>query len=211
MAGPPVDLPRPGRAGRRARALPRRARAGVPHRALGPGRSRVGAGPPRSLPAAAARYLEGDGRRLPGPVAPFNVNFRYVEGGAALPADRRPDAGAGLPRGVRPQVAAVRDRLPGSGARPGRRRVRPRAAPGGRRLRGGGADRGTRERHAGPERRRPLRPVHRRHHRDAQRVLWRNDDIYVTSMGGTPFGTNDPYTSYDAIAQAMPAGVGCGC
>lgn len=33
-------------------------------------------------------------------------------------------------------------------------------------------------------------------------VLWRNDDIYVTSMGGTPFGTTEPYTSYDAIAQA---------
>ena len=33
-------------------------------------------------------------------------------------------------------------------------------------------------------------------------VLWRNDDIYVTSMGGTPFGTNEPFTSYDAIAEA---------
>ena len=33
-------------------------------------------------------------------------------------------------------------------------------------------------------------------------VLWRNDDIYVTSMGGTPFGTSEPFASYDAIAQA---------
>ena len=33
-------------------------------------------------------------------------------------------------------------------------------------------------------------------------VLWRNDDIYVTSMGGTPFGTNEPLTSYDEIAEA---------
>ena len=33
-------------------------------------------------------------------------------------------------------------------------------------------------------------------------VLWRNDDIYVTSMGGTPFGTNEPFASYDAIAEA---------
>ncbi|WP_028637622.1 acyl-CoA synthetase [Nocardioides sp. URHA0032] len=40
-------------------------------------------------------------------------------------------------------------------------------------------------------------------------VLWRNDDIYVTSMGGTPFGTNDPFTSYDAIAEhAANAGGG---
>ncbi len=39
-------------------------------------------------------------------------------------------------------------------------------------------------------------------------VLWRNDDIYVTSMGGTPFGTTEPYTSYDAIAEAAKAGGG---
>ncbi|MGY2702806.1 acyl-CoA synthetase [Nocardioides sp. HB32] len=40
-------------------------------------------------------------------------------------------------------------------------------------------------------------------------VLWRNDDIYVTSMGGTPFGTNDPFTSYDVIAEhAANAGGG---
>ncbi|QWF20730.1 acyl-CoA synthetase [Nocardioides sp. LMS-CY] len=32
-------------------------------------------------------------------------------------------------------------------------------------------------------------------------VLWRNDDIYVSSMGGTPFGTTEPFASYDAIAQ----------
>lgn len=40
-------------------------------------------------------------------------------------------------------------------------------------------------------------------------VLWRNDDIYVTSMGGTPFGTNEPFTSYDAIAEHA-AGAGGG-
>ena len=39
-------------------------------------------------------------------------------------------------------------------------------------------------------------------------VLWRNDDIYVTSMGGTPFGTSDPYTSYDAVAEAAAAAGG---
>ncbi|WP_028642335.1 acyl-CoA synthetase [Nocardioides sp. URHA0020] len=39
-------------------------------------------------------------------------------------------------------------------------------------------------------------------------VLWRNDDIYVSSMGGTPFGTTEPYTSYDAIAAAARAGGG---
>ena len=39
-------------------------------------------------------------------------------------------------------------------------------------------------------------------------VLWRNDDIYVTSMGGTPFGTTEPYASYDAIAAAARAAGG---
>lgn len=39
-------------------------------------------------------------------------------------------------------------------------------------------------------------------------VLWRNDDIYVTSMGGTPFGTDEPFTSYDAIAEAARAAGG---
>jgi len=39
-------------------------------------------------------------------------------------------------------------------------------------------------------------------------VLWRNDDIYVTSMGGTPFGTTEPFTSYDAIADAARAAGG---
>src|SRR6478609_6194795 len=39
-------------------------------------------------------------------------------------------------------------------------------------------------------------------------VLWRNDDIYVTSMGGTPFGTTEPYASYDAIAEAAKAAGG---
>jgi acyl-CoA synthetase (AMP-forming)/AMP-acid ligase II len=39
-------------------------------------------------------------------------------------------------------------------------------------------------------------------------VLWRNDDIYVTSMGGTPFGTNEPFTSYDEIAEAAVAANG---
>ncbi|MCW2765524.1 MAG: Long-chain-fatty-acid--CoA ligase [Nocardioides sp.] len=33
-------------------------------------------------------------------------------------------------------------------------------------------------------------------------VLWRHDDVYVSSMGGTPFGTTEPFTSYAAIAEA---------
>ncbi len=40
-------------------------------------------------------------------------------------------------------------------------------------------------------------------------VLWRQDDMYVTSMGGTPFGTTEPFASYEAIAEnARNAGGG---
>lgn len=33
-------------------------------------------------------------------------------------------------------------------------------------------------------------------------VLWRQHDIYVAAMGGRPFGSPEPYTSYEQIAQA---------
>ncbi|MBO9520440.1 MAG: acyl-CoA synthetase [Nocardioidaceae bacterium] len=33
-------------------------------------------------------------------------------------------------------------------------------------------------------------------------VLWRQHDVYVAAMGGRPFGSPDPYTSYDEIARA---------
>lgn len=33
-------------------------------------------------------------------------------------------------------------------------------------------------------------------------VLWRQHDVYVAAMGGRPFGSPDPYTSYDEIAEA---------
>ncbi|MFC7493528.1 MULTISPECIES: acyl-CoA synthetase [unclassified Nocardioides] len=32
-------------------------------------------------------------------------------------------------------------------------------------------------------------------------VLWKHHDIYVSTMGGTPFGETEPYPSYDAIAE----------
>ncbi len=39
-------------------------------------------------------------------------------------------------------------------------------------------------------------------------VLWRNHDIYVSSMGGTPFGTTTPFETYDAIAAHAASGAG---
>ncbi|RRO17535.1 acyl-CoA synthetase [Saccharopolyspora rhizosphaerae] len=39
-------------------------------------------------------------------------------------------------------------------------------------------------------------------------VLWRQHDAYVSAMGGTPFGSSEPYRSYDQIAEAAAAGGG---
>ncbi|WP_300402484.1 acyl-CoA synthetase [Nocardioides sp.] len=39
-------------------------------------------------------------------------------------------------------------------------------------------------------------------------VLWRHDDIYVSSMGGTVFGGTEPFESYDAVAEHAASGAG---
>jgi acyl-CoA synthetase (AMP-forming)/AMP-acid ligase II len=33
-------------------------------------------------------------------------------------------------------------------------------------------------------------------------VVWRQDDVFISAMGGLPFGTTTPYASYDEIAKA---------
>lgn len=37
-------------------------------------------------------------------------------------------------------------------------------------------------------------------------VLWRQHDIFVSSMGGRPFGSDDVFATYDQLAQQMAAG-----
>ena len=142
-------------------------------------------------------------------VAPFNVNYRYVtEELLYLLTDARTRALV-YHAEFAPQVAAVRDRLPGlellvqvadeSGhdLLPGAIDYESLAAappsPGGLSEPSGddlfvlytGGTTGM-----------------------PKGVLWRNDDIYVTSMGGTPFGTTEPFASYDAIADAARAAGG---
>ncbi|MEO6084784.1 MAG: acyl-CoA synthetase [Umezawaea sp.] len=39
-------------------------------------------------------------------------------------------------------------------------------------------------------------------------VLWRQHDVYLTAMGGTPFGTRTPFTSYAEIAAAAKRAAG---
>jgi acyl-CoA synthetase (AMP-forming)/AMP-acid ligase II len=148
-------------------------------------------------------YLEGMVAGYRARVAPFNVNYRYVEEELLyLLTDARTRALV-YHAEFAPHVAAVRDRLPGlevliqvadeSGhdLLPGAvdyESVLDTPAPAGGMPEPSGDDLfilytgGTTGMPKG--------------------VLWRNDDIYVTSMGGTPFGTNEPHTSYDAIAEA---------
>ena len=155
-------------------------------------------------------YLEGMVAGYRARVAPFNVNFRYVEEELLyLLTDARTRALV-YHAEFAPNVAAVRDRLPdlevliqvadesGHALLPGAvdyESVVDTPAPVGGMPEPSGDDLfilytgGTTGMPKG--------------------VLWRNDDIYVTSMGGTPFGTNDPFTSYDAIAEhAASAGGG---
>jgi fatty-acyl-CoA synthase len=33
-------------------------------------------------------------------------------------------------------------------------------------------------------------------------VLWRHDDVFIASMGGTPYGSSDPMTSYAELAES---------
>jgi acyl-CoA synthetase (AMP-forming)/AMP-acid ligase II len=154
-------------------------------------------------------YLEGMVAGYRARVAPFNVNYRYVEEELLyLLTDARTRALV-YHAEFAPNVAAVRDRLPdlevliqvadesGHDLLPGAvdyESVLDTPAPAGGMPEPSGDDLfvlytgGTTGMPKG--------------------VLWRNDDIYVTSMGGTPFGTNEPYTSYDAIAQAAAAAGG---
>jgi 3-oxocholest-4-en-26-oate---CoA ligase len=39
-------------------------------------------------------------------------------------------------------------------------------------------------------------------------VMWRQHDAYVGAMGGTPFGSSEPYRSYEQIAEAARQGGG---
>lgn len=39
-------------------------------------------------------------------------------------------------------------------------------------------------------------------------VLWRQHDVFISSMGGRPFGSDEPFTSYDALAKRAAEGAG---
>jgi acyl-CoA synthetase (AMP-forming)/AMP-acid ligase II len=154
-------------------------------------------------------YLEGMVAGYRARVAPFNVNYRYVEDELLYLLTDATTRALVYHAEFAPTVAAIRDRLPdlevliqvadesGNDLLPGAvdyESVLDTAAPAGGMPVPTGDDLfilytgGTTGMPKG--------------------VLWRNDDIYVTSMGGTPFGTDEPFASYDAIAEAAVAANG---
>lgn len=154
-------------------------------------------------------YLEGMIGAYRARLAPFNVNFRYVDEELAyLLADAQATALI-YHAEFAAQVAAVRDQLP-------HLKVLIQVADdSGNELLPGAVAYETAASHPAPEADMPVptgddlfilytggttgMP---------KGVLWRQDDMYVSSMGGTPWGSTDPFASYDAIAEAAAASPG---
>ncbi len=102
-------------------------------------------------------------------VAPFNVNYRYVEAELRLSAGQCKGSGAGLQRRIRTTGRGDPRPTPPPGIPdPGCRPHRPASAARRRRLRIDRRHTAARERNAHSQWRRPLHPLHRRHHRNAQ-------------------------------------------
>ena len=146
----------------------RRARQPAGARARGercrPRRSR------RPLPVQRDRVPRGDARRVQDPRGARQRQLPVRRGGAALPARQLRRQGRGVPPRVRAEArrgarrAAAADDVPR-----GRRRLRcGRVAARCARLRGRARRRVTDARLRASVRRRPLHPVHRRHHRHAE-------------------------------------------
>ena len=144
---------------------------GCPRRARGAGRPRERPGPPRHLPAERQRVPRVHGRRVEGPGRAVQRQLPLRRRRAALPAAPTPAPPAIVVHSrFAPTLAEVLPALPRLRVDPpGRRRQRPRSAarrPAGTR---------TCWPRSSPERppvdvepRRPLHPLHRRHHGDAQ-------------------------------------------
>lgn len=136
-------------------------------------------------------------------VAPYNINYRYVEEELLyLLADAKTD-GLVYHAEFAPQVAALREQVPGLGL------LVQVADDSGNALLPGAVDYESVVAMPPPAGGMPVpdgddlfimytggttgMP---------KGVVWRHDDVFISAMGGLPFGTTTPYASYDEIAQA---------
>ena len=136
-------------------------------RAPGP---RVGPGPRRPGALQRQRVPGGDAGLVPGPGRPVQRQLPLRRRGAALPAQRRPAAGAdpALLAGPHPRRGAAHAGLAPRRAAPGGRRIGPHPPPRGGVVRGG-TGRILARRGAGRALpRRPVHPLHGGHHGHAQ-------------------------------------------
>ncbi|SDD71365.1 acyl-CoA synthetase [Nocardioides lianchengensis] len=141
--------------------------------------------------------------------AAFNVNYRYVEEELLYLLSDADTKGLVYHAEFAPMVASVRDRLPGL-------RVLVQVADGsGNALLPGAVDYEEAVRTPPPAAGMPtpsgddLFLIYTGGTTGMPKgVLWRQADIYVNSMGGTPFGASEPFASYDAIGEAAKAADG---
>lgn len=154
-------------------------------------------------------YLEAMVAGFRARVAPFNVNYRYVEEELLyLLLDAQTKALV-YHAEFAPQVAAVRDRLPDLAV------LIQVADDSGNELLPGAVDYESLVDTPGPTGSMPVPTgddlfiLYTEGTTGMPKgVLWRHDDIFITSMGGTPYGTSDPMTSYDQLADAAVAAKG---
>ena len=147
-------------------------------------------------------YLEGMLGAYKARVAPFNVNYRYVEEELEYLLTNSGAAGIVYSSAFAPTLAKVRDRLPSL------RLLLQVADESGNDLLDGAVDYETALADASPEPPTGVTPSP-----DdlyilytggttgmPKGVLWRQDDIYVGAMGGRVLGTANEYADYEAVA-----------
>ena len=136
-------------------------------------------------------------------VAPYNINYRYVEEELLYLLDDAKTSGLVYHAEFAPQVAALREKVPGLGL------LVQVADDSGNELLPGAVDYESVVATPPPAGAMPVpdgddlfimytggttgMP---------KGVVWRHDDVFISAMGGLPFGTTTPYASYDEIAQA---------
>ncbi|CAN5382400.1 acyl-CoA synthetase [soil metagenome] len=143
--------------------------------------------------------------------ASFNVNYRYVTDELAYLLDDARTTALVYHAEFAPQVAAVRDRLPGLKV------LIQVADDSGNALLPGAVDYEAITTTPAPAAAMPtptgddLFIIYTGGTTGMPKgVLWRHDDIYVSSMGGTVFGATEPFASYEAIAEHAGAAVADG-